>query len=83
VLHSFAELGDGSQPSSGLIVVDGKFYGVTAVGGKRHLGAVYEAAPSGELKLIFEFGNASDGGGPGCKSGGVMCGNGTVYEITP
>jgi uncharacterized repeat protein (TIGR03803 family) len=45
VLHSFGVGTDGADPSSGLISLSGKLYGMTALGGTNGLGTVFALEP--------------------------------------
>jgi uncharacterized repeat protein (TIGR03803 family) len=70
VLHSFAGgLNDGSTPEAGLLLdAAGNLYGTTFLGGTFTKGAAFELSPvSGggwTEKLIWSFGNGTDGANP-------------------
>ncbi|MGB6486433.1 MAG: choice-of-anchor tandem repeat GloVer-containing protein [Steroidobacteraceae bacterium] len=59
-------MGDGSNPSSGLIQGrDGSFYGTTAAGGQFNEGTVYRITPDGDETVLYSFaGGVSDGADP-------------------
>jgi uncharacterized repeat protein (TIGR03803 family) len=85
---------DGGQPSGGLAVINGKFYGTTPVGGNYGQGTVFVVTPTGHERLIHSFGRSGDGAGPiaglvavngglyGTTSGGGADGQGTVFRVT-
>jgi len=97
VLHSFgAQAGDGANPWSGLLDVDGVFYGTTENGGANGFGTVFMLTPQGTETVLYSFaGGANDGENPiaglidvggvlyGTTGGGGKAGWGTVFAVTP
>lgn len=97
VLHSFAgQPSDGSNPTAGLVNVNGTLYGTTAGGGKNDDGTVFSITPSGTETVLHSFaGKPKDGNRPGAALhdvDGVLYGTtgaggtndfGTVFSITP
>ena len=47
VLHEFANNGDGRNPSAGLVLLNGVFYGTTANGGKYNGGTIFSITRDG------------------------------------
>lgn len=95
VLHSF-DFSDGLGPS-GLIDVNGVFYGTTGFGGPKggqgH-GTVYSITPSGAFKLLGSFNGGGNGSGPrqllyvnglfyGTAGLGGSADDGTIFSVTP
>ena len=96
VVHRFGGAGDGSNPTAGLVAIDGTLYGTTNRGGSYGYGTVYSIDPAGNEIVLHSFGgSAGDGVQPeaglvdvdgtlyGTTSGGGMANNGgTVFSIT-
>jgi uncharacterized repeat protein (TIGR03803 family) len=62
VLHKFGAEGDGFNPYSGLIDVNGTLYGTTANGGSQYNdGTLFLITPSGIETVLHSFGGGSDG----------------------
>jgi uncharacterized repeat protein (TIGR03803 family) len=72
ILHNFTGYPtDGAYPYTGLTLgTDGNFYGVTSLGGKFNLGALYKITPAGTETIIYNFCSVS-----GCTDG--------LYPETP
>jgi uncharacterized repeat protein (TIGR03803 family) len=101
VLHSFGAGSDGQSPYSSLTLdAAGNLYGTADAGGTHGAGVAYELTPETDgtwkEKILYNFGNASDGGTPysnlifdgsgnlyGTTSGGGAYGYGTAFELTP
>lgn len=98
VLHVFDPQSlDGSYPRSGLILVNGNFYGTTYAGGAYGGGTAFEITPSGTETILHNFGNRSsnDGANPsagllyyrgrlfGTTTGGGTHGGGTIFVVSP
>jgi len=97
ILHSFGASGDGSQPSCALTLdTAGNLYGTTNVGGAYSYGTVFELTPSGTEKILWSFGNGTDGANPvagvirdaagnlyGTTEYGGNHGYGAVFKLTP
>jgi uncharacterized repeat protein (TIGR03803 family) len=76
------------------LATDGKFYGVTNVGGTSNRGTVFSVTTTGVLKTIFNFVDATgslpygpimqsaDGNFYGTASAGGSLGGGVVYKLT-
>ncbi len=83
ILYSFGASGtrDGYWPQSGLIDVNGIFYGTTFFSGGSGNGKVFSIDPTTHAeKVIYSFGStAGDGNGP---YGGLIDVNGTLYGTT-
>lgn len=92
VLHRF-DGSDGDLPLTGLIDVNGTFYGTTYTGGKGY-GTVFAIAESGNVKILHNFSHGYDGDGPlgallnvhghlyGTTVSGGSSNEGTVYSLT-
>jgi uncharacterized repeat protein (TIGR03803 family) len=83
-LHNFGNGSDGINPIAGLIFDGaGNLYG-TAGGGSYGYGTVFEMSPNGNggwtEKKLHNFGNGSDGTGPG--AGLIFDGAGNLYGTT-
>ncbi|MGC1382098.1 MAG: hypothetical protein WA814_13875, partial [Candidatus Baltobacteraceae bacterium] len=57
-LYSFKGLPDGMEPAGGMVVLDGKLYGTTQVGGKADSGAVFTTDAAGNEHVLYSFGSA-------------------------
>jgi uncharacterized repeat protein (TIGR03803 family) len=79
ILHTFGGAGDGTNPSAGLIDVDGTLYGTTSKGGANGYGTVFSIATSGEETVLHDFGGSGDGAQP---AAGLLDVNGTLYGTT-
>ncbi|MBV8067116.1 MAG: hypothetical protein JO113_03985 [Candidatus Eremiobacteraeota bacterium] len=99
ILYRFAG-SDGADPAAGLIDVGGTLYGATNKGGAYSCsgagcGAVFSITTEGAEKVLYSFGNGSDGTYPAAdliNVGGTLYGTtelggayeaGTVFSITP
>jgi uncharacterized repeat protein (TIGR03803 family) len=70
----------GAEPASGLLDIDGTFYGTTIEGVDGGYGAVFSVTPSGKANLIYAFkGPPSDGEMP---MAGLIEVNGALYGTT-
>jgi uncharacterized repeat protein (TIGR03803 family) len=99
VLHTFTGGSDGVSPSYGNLLMDtrGNLYGTTQAGGSSQGGTVFRVTPSGTETVLYAFKGGADGKLPfgslamdkqgriyGTTSlGGMPCGCGTVYRLTP
>jgi uncharacterized repeat protein (TIGR03803 family) len=98
VLHSFQNNGvDGYDPTSALVYLNGKLYGVTFYGGAYNDGTVFSIIPSsGAETVVYSFGGTSgDGTEPfgkllnidgtfyGTTNEGGMQDAGTLFRIDP
>jgi uncharacterized repeat protein (TIGR03803 family) len=101
VLHGFTGFPDGRNPEARLLNVNGTLYGTTSGGGSfcerlsRGCGTMFSITPGGKEKVLYSFGNGTDGEVP--ESGlidvkGTLYGttyfggpydSGTVFSITP
>jgi uncharacterized repeat protein (TIGR03803 family) len=79
VLHSFTGSGDGANPISSLLDVNGTLYGTTAGGGSAKAGTVFSIRTSGSEKVLYSFAGGSDGASP---YAGLIDVNGTLYSTT-
>jgi len=71
----------GDHPLCGLTFgTDGNFYGVTDQGGSFGAGTVYQVTPTGTVKVLHNFTNGADSGGPTCPP--VQASNGNFYGVT-
>jgi uncharacterized repeat protein (TIGR03803 family) len=95
ILYNFGHGKDGLQPSSALIVKNGKLYGTTLIGGKYNDGTVFSVdLTSGKGRSIYSFAGYSDGMYPtgglravggsfyGTTSQGGASGLGTIFQLT-
>ncbi|HEY2473529.1 MAG TPA: choice-of-anchor tandem repeat GloVer-containing protein [Candidatus Cybelea sp.] len=98
VLHRFAGGSDGSNPSPGLLEVDGALYGTTGYFGNGGCcGTVFKATTSGAESPIYSFKGPPDASAPngmlvaehgllyGTASGGESCGywdSGTIFAVS-
>jgi uncharacterized repeat protein (TIGR03803 family) len=80
VLYRFKSAGgDGTTPYAGLVVVNGKLYGVTQAGGAYGFGTVFEITTAGAERVLYSFEGSSDGAYP---EGDLLNVNGTLYGTT-
>jgi uncharacterized repeat protein (TIGR03803 family) len=89
-LHQFGLTSDaGARPQSGLVMLDGNFYGTTPTGGPNKCyamnytsyttcGTAFLMTPSGKLRTLYEFTGKLDGGHPV----GLTVMNGRLYGTT-
>jgi uncharacterized repeat protein (TIGR03803 family) len=79
VLHAFAGPND-AYPASGLINVNGSFYGTTTgYGAGGGYGTVFKITPAGDYTVLYTFSGGKDGGSPGASLLNV---GGTLYGTT-
>jgi len=99
VLYRFTGGTDGASPASGLLFVNGTFYGTTFYGGGSGCGGgcgtVFEYTASGGERVMYRFAGGTDGAGPlgsltyangslyGTTYTGGSSGAGTIFAITP
>jgi uncharacterized repeat protein (TIGR03803 family) len=98
VLYSFAGSGDGSSPTSTLVLASGTLYGTTSAGGGScNCGTIFGVnAMSGSESVLHGFGGSGDGAFPyygltqdaagnlyGTTVQGGSANQGTVFELTP
>jgi uncharacterized repeat protein (TIGR03803 family) len=80
VLWNFGSGTDGATPMGGVTEdKDGNFFGTTSAGGAHNGGTVFELTSSGTEKVLWSFGNGTDGLEP---DGPVLNVNGTLYGTT-
>ncbi|MGH8506193.1 MAG: choice-of-anchor tandem repeat GloVer-containing protein, partial [Stenotrophobium sp.] len=98
ILHSFGGQPDGSGALDSKLIrgSDGNFYGVTALGGVKGEGTVFEVTPTGDETVLYSFGSngtkdaglpnslvqGRDGNFYGTAGGGVN-GLGAIFKIVP
>jgi uncharacterized repeat protein (TIGR03803 family) len=99
VLHAFVGPPDGLYPKARLLNVNGTLYGTTSEGGSSSsctfgCGTVFSITLGGKEKVLYSFGNGTDGAGPlagltdvsgtlyGTTEGGGAYNKGTVFSIT-
>ena len=70
--------GRGTQREDLTQGADGNFYGVNSVGGSSKLGSIYQLTPAGQFTTFFDFGNATNGRGPGSI---LAAGDGNFYGV--
>ncbi|HVN70017.1 MAG TPA: choice-of-anchor tandem repeat GloVer-containing protein [Candidatus Binatia bacterium] len=88
VLHGFGDSRrDGAIPATGLVALDGDFYGSTLSGGNSDCaysgsgfgcGTIFEIAPSGKEKVLYNFTGGNDGEAPN----GLIVVDGNLYGTT-
>jgi len=97
VLWSLGNGTDGANPVAGVILdKTGNLYGTTEYGGAYGNGTVFEVTSSGTEKVLWSFGNGTDGANPvggvtldlagnlyGTTVNGGAFGDGTVFKLTP
>jgi uncharacterized repeat protein (TIGR03803 family) len=72
---------DGRSPNPYLIFDgEGNLYGTTWAGGAYDVGTVFEITATGAYKVLYNFTQGADGGGP--DGGVVMDGSGNLYGTT-
>ncbi|MGB8910421.1 MAG: choice-of-anchor tandem repeat GloVer-containing protein [Candidatus Cybelea sp.] len=85
VLHEFSGGSDGAEPIGTLTLVNGTFYGTTALGGgeteycQAGCGTVYSITPAGDETPIYRFNGSPDGAFP---EAGLLNVNGTLFGTT-
>jgi uncharacterized repeat protein (TIGR03803 family) len=86
VLYRFKDGTDGASPLAGLIVLNGRLYGTTYVGGAsnkcnapRGCGAVFEVSTSGKERVLYRFKGPPDGAYPVAP---LIALHGTLYGTT-
>jgi uncharacterized repeat protein (TIGR03803 family) len=97
VLYNFTGGTDGSGPFAGPIADStGNLYGAAVAGGAFGYGVVYKLSSTGELTVLYNFTNGSDGASPigglvrdssgnlyGTAQSGGASGDGVVFELSP
>jgi uncharacterized repeat protein (TIGR03803 family) len=80
VLYGFKSTGgDGITPEAGLVIVNGKLYGVTQGGGAHGFGTIFEITTSGAEHVLYSFKGSTDGAYP---QGDLVNVKGTLYGTT-
>lgn len=80
VLHSFGSGSDGYKPASGLLNVNGMFYGTTVYGGAYHGGTVFSVSTNGRENVVYNFGSSKY---DGCEPwAGLIDVSDTIYGTT-
>jgi uncharacterized repeat protein (TIGR03803 family) len=85
VLHGFTGFPDGRNPEARLLNVNGTLYGTTSGGGSfcerlsRGCGTMFSITPGGKEKVLYSFGNGTDGENP---AAGLIDVKGTLYGTT-
>lgn len=80
VLHRFNwSAGDGCDPASTLLEVNGKLYGTTQLGGSVGDGVIFSITLAGKERVIHNFAGAPDGMYP---TGGLAAISDTLYGTT-
>jgi len=84
VLHSFGGPGDGTNPTSRLLDVNGTFYGTTSQGGKNGGGTVFSLSLDGTEKILHSFDDPSSSPQSGgfTPEAGLIDVQGTLYGTT-
>ena len=84
VLYNFKGGSDGAYPSARVIALDGALYGTTDSGGSGcsayGCGTVFRMSTAGKERVLYDFGEASNGFGP--QPGALTALNGTLYGTT-
>jgi uncharacterized repeat protein (TIGR03803 family) len=99
VLYNFVGGSDGANPIGGLTTdSNGTLYGTTFAGGTYSAGTVFSVSRGGKEKVLYSFGQGSDGASPiagvtigpsknrilyGTTSAGGSAGSGTVFQLRP
>ncbi len=93
VVYRFLRSPDASTPETGLVFVDGLFYGTTPYGGTKGKGTVYVVNTLGGEQIVHSFNGYGDGANPfasviahdgsfyGTTYNGGSHGKGTVFKI--
>jgi uncharacterized repeat protein (TIGR03803 family) len=82
ILHTFAGVPDGADPSTGMIRdQQGNFYGTTFYGGTFNAGTVFKMDPKGRLRVLHSF-TWTNGDGAFPSGGLVMDRDGSLYGTT-
>jgi uncharacterized repeat protein (TIGR03803 family) len=93
IVYSFKGASDGANPETGVIAVNGAFYGTTSAGGVG-FGTVFEVSASGKEQVLYRFKTANDGQDPygpllnvngvlyGTTFNGGTTGDGTVFQVS-
>lgn len=81
VVYSFQgkSKGDGADPYTPVIGVNGKLYGTTDYGGFHNDGIAYGLTTDGVERILHQFGASGDGKNP---QGGLVLQNGVLYSTT-
>jgi uncharacterized repeat protein (TIGR03803 family) len=78
-VYRFKNAPDAVNPVSGLVELDGAFYGTSQGGGATGFGAIYEVRKTGEERVVYSFKGGDDGYAP---LGGLIVVNGLLYGTT-
>lgn len=70
---------NGAAPAGSLLYYKGKLYGTTSAGGYYSQGTVFSVTPTGEERVLHNFGQAGDGSKP---EAGLALLNGVLYGTT-
>jgi len=79
VVYRFLRSPDASTPETGLVFVDGLFYGTTPYGGAKGKGTVYLVNTLGGEQIVHSFNGYGDGANP---FGSVLAHAGSFYGTT-
>jgi uncharacterized repeat protein (TIGR03803 family) len=80
VVHYFGHSGDGANPMSELLYLNGELYGTTS-GGGFDCGIAYQVSPAGAYQRLHVFNTVSDHSA--CRPvGGLVAIDGTIYGTT-
>jgi uncharacterized repeat protein (TIGR03803 family) len=96
IVHDFLPLaGDGANPTSSLVALNGILYGSTQSGGSSNQGAIFAVTPAGAEHVVYSFKGGTDGREPqgaltvvhgvlyGTTLAGGLKSEGTVFAVTP
>jgi uncharacterized repeat protein (TIGR03803 family) len=83
ILYDFKDSPDGANPLTGVIALNGTFYGTTSQGGilgcNPTCGTVFEVSTSGKERVLYRFKHEPDGDTP---QAGLIPVNGALYGTT-
>jgi len=95
VLHTFADVGDGTYPTGLVLAGDGRFYGTTFYGGFDNRGTAFVMNPAGTTTTLHRFAGSREGADPeaslvqavdgnfyGTTSFGGIYNFGTIFRVT-
>lgn len=82
LLHTFGGTGDGAKPRGALVSSGSRLYGLTAEGGAKNAGTIFQINPNGSGYAILHSFTAGTAGGIYPQRGTVLAKGAALYGLT-